>query len=63
MLNTDTIYTITAVILPLMELFGIIAAVHVVMNARPPEAPLRGIRNTHSYSFDSWRKAIKGVCE
>ena len=34
MANTDLIYTLIAIVVPLVELLGIMAAVHAIMNAR-----------------------------
>jgi hypothetical protein len=33
MVNTDLIYTLIAIAVPLVELFGILAAAHAIMNA------------------------------
>ena len=40
MLNTDLIYGIIAILIPLVELFGILAAVHAVMNARTSQGAI-----------------------
>ena len=40
MLNADPIYTILAIVVPLVELFGILAAVHAVMNARTSQGAI-----------------------
>ena len=40
MLNADLIYTILAILVPLVELFGILAAVHAVMNARTSQGAI-----------------------
>jgi cardiolipin synthase len=40
MLNTDIIYPIIAVVVPLVELLGIITAVHAVMNARTSQGAI-----------------------
>ena len=40
MIDTDVIYTIIAIIVPLVELLGIAAAVHAVMNARTSQGAI-----------------------
>mgnify|MGYP000128508109 CR=1 FL=1 len=40
MLNADTIFTMTAIVVLLVELLGIIAAVHAVMNARTSQGAI-----------------------
>ena len=40
MVDTDLIYTIIAILIPIGELFGIIAAVHAVMNARTSQGAI-----------------------
>ncbi len=40
MLNADLVYTILAILVPLVELFGILAAVHAVMNARTSQGAI-----------------------
>ena len=40
MADTDLIYTILAIVIPIGELFGIIAAVHAVMNARTSQGAI-----------------------
>ena len=40
MVDTDLIYTIIAILIPLGELLGIIAAVHAVMNARTSQGAI-----------------------
>jgi len=40
MINTDIIYPIIAVVFPLVELLGIMAAVHAVMNARTSQGAI-----------------------
>ena len=40
MLNTDTIFTITAVVVPLVEMLGIIKVVHAVMNSSPSQSAI-----------------------
>ena len=40
MMNTDMIFTIIAIVVPLVELLGIIAAVHAVMNARTSQSAI-----------------------
>jgi cardiolipin synthase len=40
MLNTDAFFTIIAIVVPLVELFGIIAAVHAIMNARTSQGAI-----------------------
>ncbi len=38
--NTDLIYTIIAVVLPLVELLGILAAIHAILNARTSQSAI-----------------------
>jgi len=40
MLNTDVFFTVIAIVVPLVELFGIIAAVHAIMNARTSQGAI-----------------------
>jgi cardiolipin synthase A/B len=40
MLNADTFFTIIAIVVPLVELLGIIAAVHAIMNARTSQGAI-----------------------
>lgn len=40
MLNADMIFTIIAIVVPLLEFLGIIAAVHAVMNARTSQSAI-----------------------
>jgi cardiolipin synthase len=40
MLNTDAFFTIIAIVVPLVELFGIIAAVHAIMNAKTSQGAI-----------------------
>jgi len=40
MADTDLIYTILAIVIPIGELLGIIAAVHAVMNARTSQGAI-----------------------
>ena len=40
MLNADAVFTIIAIVVPLVELLGIIAAVHAVMNARTSQGAI-----------------------
>jgi cardiolipin synthase A/B len=40
MVNTDLVYTIIAVVIPLVEVLGILAAVHAVMNARTSQGAI-----------------------
>ena len=38
--NTDLIYTLIAIVVPLVELLGILAAVHAIMNARTSQGAI-----------------------
>ena len=40
MVDTDVIYTIIAIIIPLVELLGLVTAVHAVMNARTSQGAI-----------------------
>jgi cardiolipin synthase len=40
MLNTDAFFTVIAIVVPLVELLGIIAAVHAIMNARTSQGAI-----------------------
>ena len=40
MANTDLIYTLIAIVVPLVELLGILAAVHAIMNARTSQGAI-----------------------
>ena len=40
MLNADAVFMIVAIVVPLVELLGIIAAVHAVMNARTSQGAI-----------------------
>ncbi|MGD8649132.1 MAG: cardiolipin synthase, partial [Desulfobacterales bacterium] len=40
MTNTDLIYTLIAILIPLVELLGILAAVHAIMNARTSQGAI-----------------------
>ena len=40
MLNSDTVFFIVAILVPLVELLGILAAVHAVMNARTAQGAI-----------------------
>ena len=39
-MNTDLIYTIIAVVVPLVELLGILAAIHAILNARTSQSAI-----------------------
>jgi cardiolipin synthase len=40
MLNSDAIFMIFAIVVPMVELLGIIAAIHAVMNARTSQGSI-----------------------
>ena len=40
MLNGDTVFTIIAIVVPLVEILGIIAAVHAIMNVRTSQVAI-----------------------
>ena len=40
MINTDMIYGIVAIVVPLVQLLGILTAVHAVMNARTSQGAI-----------------------